>query len=90
MRDYNFFAADPFEATYASEYASWVSSHNNGSTAMLACNALLGFGLSASQGTPFVQKLWSAAIPTDTFRYYDGALYTLALLYVSGSFHLWY
>ena len=90
MSDYNFFDADPFEATYASEYATWVSSNNNGSTAMLACNALLGFGLPASTGKAWVQKLWSAAIPTGTYRYYDGALYTIALLHVSGSFHLWY
>ena len=90
MSDYNFFDADPFEATYASEYATWVNSNNNGSTAMLACNALLGFGLPASTGKAFVQKLWSAAIPTGTYRYYDGALYTIALLHVSGTFHLWY
>ena len=90
MSDYNFFDADPFEATYASEYATWVSSNNNGSTAMLACNALMGFGLPASSGKAWVQKLWSAAIPTGTYRYYDGALYTIALLHVSGAFHLWY
>ena len=90
MSDYNFFDADPFEATYASEYATWVNSNNNGSTAMLACNGLLGFGLPTATGKPFVQKLWSAAIPTGTYRYYDGALYTIALLHVSGTFHLWY
>jgi oligosaccharide reducing-end xylanase len=90
MSDYNFFNADSFEATYASEYATWVTSNNNNSTAMLACNALLGFGLPASSGKPWVQKLWSASIPTGNFRYYDGALYTLALLHVSGAFHLWY
>ncbi len=69
MSDYNFFDADPFEATYASEYATYISSHSNGSTAMLACNALLGFGLPASQGMSWVQKLWSAAIPTGNYRY---------------------
>jgi endo-1,4-beta-D-glucanase Y len=90
MSDLNFFDADPFETTYASEYATWVTSNNNGSTAMLACNGLLGFGLPAATGKPFVQKLWSAAIPTGTYRYYDGALYAIALLQVSGSFHLWY
>ena len=47
-------------------------------------------GLPASTGKPFVQKLWSAAIPTGTYRYYDGALYMIALLHVSGTFHLWY
>jgi oligosaccharide reducing-end xylanase len=90
MSDYNFYNADPFEATYASEYATWVSSNNNGSTAMLACNGLLGFGLPASSGKAWVQKLWNAAIPTGNYRYYDGTLYMNALLYVSGAFQLWY
>ncbi len=90
MSDLNFFNADPFETTYASEYATWVSSNNNGSTAMTACNGLLGFGLPATTGKPFVQKLWSAAIPTGNYRYYDGTLYMIGLLHVSGAFHLWY
>jgi oligosaccharide reducing-end xylanase len=90
MSDYNFFKADAFEATYASEYATWVSANNNGSTAMLACNGLLGFGLPASTGKSWVQSLWNVAIPTGQYRYYDGALYTIALLHVSGAFHLWY
>ncbi len=41
-------------------------------------------------GKAWVQKLWSSAIPDRHFRYYDGALYTNALLYVSGAFKLWY
>jgi oligosaccharide reducing-end xylanase len=90
MSDYNFFNADPFEATYASEYATWVSTHSNGSTAMLACNGLLGFGLPATTGKAWVQSLWNVAIPTGQYRYYDGALYTIALLHVSGAFRLWY
>lgn len=90
MSDYNFFNADTFEATYASVYATWVNSNNNGSTAMTACNGLLGFGLPALTGKPFVQKLWSAAIPTGTYRYYDGTLYMIGLLHVSGAFRLWY
>ena len=90
MSDYNFFKADTFEPTYASEYATWVSTHSNGSTAMLACNGLLGFGLPASSGKSWVQSLWNVAIPTGQFRYYDGALYTIALLHASGAFRLYY
>ena len=57
---------------------------------MLACNGLLGFGLPEETGRPFVQALWSARIPTGQYRYYDGTLYVLALLHVSGTFRLWY
>ena len=35
-------------------------------------------------------RTWSAAIPSGQWRYYDGTLYTLALLQVSGGFRLWY
>jgi oligosaccharide reducing-end xylanase len=90
MMDHNFFAADPWQTTYASKYGAYIKSHSNNTTAMLACNGLLGFGLPADTGKPFVQALWSAKIPTGQYRYYDGTLYMLALLHVSGTFHLWY
>jgi oligosaccharide reducing-end xylanase len=90
MSDHNFFNADPWQTmTYATEYAA-NQANGNFSTAELSCNALLGFGLPASMGTPFVTKLWNVAIPTGQERYYDGVLYSLALLHVSGTFHLWY
>ena len=38
-------------------------------------------------GKPFVQALWDATIPSGTWRYYDGMLYMLGLLHVSGKFH---
>ncbi|HTQ05263.1 MAG TPA: glycosyl hydrolase family 8 [Polyangiaceae bacterium] len=90
MMDHNFFDADPWQTTYATEYGGYIKNHSNGSTAMLSCNGLLGFGLPSSTGTPFVQALWKAAIPTGTYRYYDGTLYLLGLLHVSGTFKLWY
>jgi len=60
---------------------------NVGANAEGFCASLLGFGLPASSGKAFVDKLWSAAIPSS---YWDGTLYMLALLHVSGTFHLWY
>jgi len=89
MMDHNFFHADPWQETYATKYGAY-QSKGAGSTAQLSCNGLLGFGLPAATGKPFVDKLWSAAIPTGQYRYYDGTLYLLALLHVSGTFKLWY
>jgi endo-1,4-beta-D-glucanase Y len=90
MSDHNFFDADPWQTqTYAPEYGTHEAAGTT-QTAELACDGLLGFGLPSSTGTPFVQKLWSVAIPTGQYRYYDGTLYTIALLHVSGAFHLWY
>jgi oligosaccharide reducing-end xylanase len=90
MSDDNFFAADAWQTqTYAPEYGTH-ESKGTSSTAQLACDGLLGFGLPASSGKTFVQKLWSAPIPSGQWRYYDGTLYTIALLHVSGGFRLWY
>jgi oligosaccharide reducing-end xylanase len=90
MMDHNFFNVDPWQTTYATEYGAYRTSNMASSTAMLSCDGLLGFGLSTSAGTPFVRGLWNAGIPTGQYRYYDGALYLLSLLHVSGKFQLWY
>ncbi len=90
MSDHNFFNADTWQTqTYASEYGAH-EANGSSSTAQLSCDALLGFGLPASSGKTFVQRLWSAAIPSGQWRYYDGTLYTIALLHASGAFHLYY
>ena len=87
MMDHNFFNADPWQTdTYATKYGAYEKNQGVG-TAQMSCNSTLGFGLPAADGKAFVDKLWSAAIPTS---YWDGTLYMLALLHVSGTFHLWY
>jgi oligosaccharide reducing-end xylanase len=88
MMDHNFFNADPWQTdTYAKEYSTYESSQNRGGAASF-CNALLGFGLPESSGKAFVDKLWSASAPSRD--YWNGVLYMLALLQVSGTFHLYY
>jgi oligosaccharide reducing-end xylanase len=88
MMDHNFFNADPWQTeTYATKYGAYESTHANG-TAQQSCNALLGFGLATSSGKPFVDKLWSTNVPNR--NYWDGVLYMLAMLHVSGNFKLWY
>jgi len=90
ISDHNCFNADPWLAdTYATQYGAH-EANGTSSTAELACDGLLGFGLPASSGKAFVQKLWSADIPSGQWRYYDGTLYAIALLHVSGAFRLWY
>jgi oligosaccharide reducing-end xylanase len=91
MMDHNFFAADPWQTdTYAPAFGSYLTSHPDNSAAGFSCASLLGFGLPEASGKAFVDKIWSAPIPTGTWRYYDGTLYMLSLLHVSGTFHLWY
>jgi len=53
----------------------------------VGCNSTLGFALPASSGKPFVDKLWSTGVPAS--NYWDGVLYTLGMLHVSGNFRIW-
>lgn len=40
-------------------------------------------------GEPFVQALWDTEIPSGKWRYYDGMLYMLGMLHVSGNFKIY-
>jgi oligosaccharide reducing-end xylanase len=53
-------------------------------------NAMLSFALSATDARPFLQAAWNVAVPTGQFRYYDGSLYLLSMLHMSGKFTLSY
>jgi oligosaccharide reducing-end xylanase len=91
MMDANFFGVDPWQTdTYAPAFGQYMSSHGDNSAAQFSCNSLLAFGLPAQSGKPFIDKIWSAQIPTGQWRYYDGTLYMLSLLHVSGTFKLYY
>jgi endo-1,4-beta-D-glucanase Y len=86
MMDYNFFKADPWQSeTYAPKFAAH---EKNAGPPSSYCNALLGFGLPAADGKAYVDKLWSASIPSK--NYWNGVLYMLSLLHVSGNFKLYY
>jgi oligosaccharide reducing-end xylanase len=86
MMDYNFFKADSWQAqTYAPKFAAH---EKNAGPPSSYCDATLGFGLPAADGKAFVDKIWSAGVPSHD--YWNGVLYMLALLHVSGNFKLYY
>jgi oligosaccharide reducing-end xylanase len=57
-----------------------------GLTAMAAVAALAA---EPDLGRPFVERLWEAEIPEGRWRYYDGLLYLLGVLQVSGRFQVY-
>jgi len=59
------------------------------STGLLAMAAVAALAADEQYGRPFVQALWDAKIPSGKWRYYDGMLYLLALLHVSGNFRIY-
>lgn len=63
------------------------SNHGAGLTGV---NAMLGFGLSAADAKPFLQAAWNQKTPTGQYRYYDGTLFAISMLYLTGSFSLFY
>jgi oligosaccharide reducing-end xylanase len=63
------------------------SGHGAGLTGV---NAMLAFGLPVADASQFLLAAWNVAIPTGTYRYYDGCLYMLSMLYMSGKVSLFY
>jgi oligosaccharide reducing-end xylanase len=59
------------------------------STGLVAMAAVAGMIADPQKGQPFIEALWNADIPTGKWRYYDGMLYLLGLLHVSGNFRIY-
>ena len=58
------------------------------STGLMAMAAVAALAADPEKGKPFVQELWDAQIPSGKWRYYDGMLYMLGMLHVSGNFRI--
>lgn len=86
----NFFSSMPFpyEALYELDGTPRPGTYYSaGPLAMNAVSALSSTDEELS--LDFVQTLWDLWIPDGTYRYYDGMLYMLALLHVSGNFRVY-
>lgn len=59
------------------------------STGLVSMAAVAALAADSEKGKPFVQALWDTKIPSGKWRYYDGMLYMLALLHVSGNFRIY-
>lgn len=75
--------------TYANQFtldgSPLSADHSTGLVSMAAVAALAA---DSETGKPFVQQIWNAQIPSGKWRYYDGMLYMLGLLHVSGNFRI--
>jgi oligosaccharide reducing-end xylanase len=77
---------DSYPNQYSLDGKALSGDHSTGLVAMAAVAALAA---SPEIGSPFVQALWDTKIPSGTWRYYDGMLYLLGLLHVSGNFRIY-
>jgi oligosaccharide reducing-end xylanase len=76
---------DTYPGLYTLDGEPLSAGQNGGLVAMAAVGALAA---SPETGKPFVQALWNWQIPSGQWRYYDGMLYMLGLLHVSGNFQV--
>ena len=60
------------------------------STGLVAMNAVAALASTNKNRKEFVEALWNVPIPTGKYRYYDGMLYMLGMLQVSGNFRIYY
>jgi oligosaccharide reducing-end xylanase len=59
-------------------------------TGLVAMNAVASLAAPDSdQSRRFVEALWEQPVPSGQDRYYDGMLYLLGMLHVSGEFRIW-
>ncbi|MGK4005502.1 glycosyl hydrolase family 8 [Sorangium sp. So ce1036] len=56
------------------------------SSGLVAMNAVASLSATHERKDDFVRALWEIDIPSGQYRYYDGMLYCMALLHVSGEF----
>jgi oligosaccharide reducing-end xylanase len=59
------------------------------STGLVAMNAVAALASTNDNRKEFIEELWNTPVPTGLYRYYDGMLYMLALLHLSGNFRIY-
>ena len=77
---------DSYPNQFSLDGTSLSGDHSTGLVSMAAVAALAA---DPKKGKPFVQALWETQIPSGKWRYYDGMLYILGLLHVSGHFKIY-
>jgi oligosaccharide reducing-end xylanase len=61
----------------------------NESLGLVATNAVAALAATDGRAWKFIDDLYRRPIPTGKWRYYDGMLYTMALLHLSGNFRVY-
>lgn len=77
---------DSFPNQYKLDGTPLSGDHSTGLVSMAAVAALAA---DPGVGKLFVQELWNAPIPSGTWRYYDGLLYMMGFMHVSGNFKIY-
>jgi len=65
------------------------SGNDDHSPGLVACNAVAVLASNSQDAWAFVDDFWETAIPSGRYRYYDGLLYFMGFLHVSGNFRIY-
>ena len=91
-RQHNFFASKGGVPNYHNRYTldgQQIGSNTEHSPGLVACNATGALASNQKVAWEFIDDFMATAIPTGKYRYYDGLLYYLNFLHVSGNFRIW-
>ena len=103
--DHAWFSADPWQVEQSNRVLDFLAAKGAGcpnqftldgrplsadySPGLSSMAAVAGLAADPIRARPFVEALWNAEVPSGRYRYYDGLLYLLALLQVSGQFQIY-
>jgi len=103
--DYAWFAKDYWQVKQSRKVLSFLSTYGTRppnqftldgkplsedvSLGLVSMAAVAGLAAGQEYGIPFVETLWNADVPQGHWRYYDGLLYMLGLIQVSGDFSIY-
>jgi oligosaccharide reducing-end xylanase len=62
---------------------------NRHSTGLVATNAVASLAATDPRAKKFVDILWRTPVPSGEQRYYDGMLYIMSMMHLSGEFRIW-
>lgn len=79
--------ANSYSSLYKVDGTPFPSEHSTGLIAMNATASLAS--CNTSRAAIFVEELWNTKIPSGYYRYYDGLLYFLGMLHVSGNYNIY-
>eukprot|EP00039_Didymoeca_costata_P021326 m.344199 g.344199 ORF g.344199 m.344199 type:complete len:604 (+) comp24008_c0_seq1:194-2005(+) len=88
---HSFFAEQNITKPYGNQYSlpSGRMLSGDHSPGLVAMNAVCSLASNKSLAWEFVAELWATGVPTGRYRYYDGMLYLLGTLHVSGKFRFY-
>jgi len=88
-RIHNFFAGKGINS-YANQYSlSGNPLSSDHSPGLSACNAVGSLASNQAVAWDFITEFFNTAIPTGRYRYYDGLLYFMSYLHLSGDFKIY-